>query len=290
MLAERYPYYLAGAPNDSSNVLAVTDKYTGEVATHVALADGDAIQRGIAAAHEARHSMARFPAYARRDVLFHCATRFEERADELAGALCIEAGKPIRDARGEVTRLVDTFRIASEEAGRTYGEVLPMDLSQRAADYTGMWKRVPIGACSFITPFNFPLNLVAHKVAPAIAAGCPFVLKPSSLTPVGALIVGEVLAETDLPHGAFSILPCDLSDAGLFATDERLALLSFTGSPKVGWELKRTAPTLSFVRIARNASIPATSASNSRLNLLLVPNKWEPDKSSRSMTVSSRSS
>ena len=106
--------------------------------------------------------------------------RKDDRAEELAQALCIEAGKPIRDARGEVMRLVDTFRIASEEAGRTYGEVLPMDLSPRAVDYTGMWKRVPIGACSFITPFNFPLNLVAHKVAPAIAAGCPFVLKPSS--------------------------------------------------------------------------------------------------------------
>ena len=116
-----------------------------------------------------------------------------------------------------------------------------MDLSARAANYSGMWKRVPIGACSFITPFNFPLNLVAHKVAPAIAAGCPFVLKPSSLTPVGALIVGEVLAETDLPEGAFSILPCDLVDAGPFSKDERLALLSFTGSPKVGWQLKRDA-------------------------------------------------
>jgi acyl-CoA reductase-like NAD-dependent aldehyde dehydrogenase len=185
--------------------------------------------------------MAHFPSYARREVLAHCASRFAERAEELAQALRIEAGKPIRDARGEVTRLVDTFRIAAEECGRTYGEVLPMDLSARAADYTGMWKRVPVGACSFITPFNFPLNLVAHKVAPAIAAGCPFVLKPSSLTPVGALIVGEVLAETDLPRGAFSILPCDLADVGPFFRDERLALLSFTGSPEVGWQLKRDA-------------------------------------------------
>ena len=137
----------------------------------------------------------------------------------LRRVLCIEAGKPIRDSRGEVARLVDTFRIASEEAGRTYGEVLPMDISARAVAYTGMWKRVPIGPCSFITPFNFPLNLVAHKVAPAIAAGCPFVLKPSSLTPLGALIVGEVLAETDLPKGAFPILPCHLADAGPFSPD-----------------------------------------------------------------------
>jgi len=241
MLAERYPYYLAGSPEHSSDVLAVTDKYTDAVVTHVSLADRDAIERAIDAAQSAARAMARFPAHARREVLAHCAARFDERTEELAEALCIEAGKPIRDSRGEVARLIDTFRIASEEAGRTYGEVLPMDLSARAVAYAGMWKRVPVGPCSFITPFNFPLNLVAHKVAPAIAAGCPFVLKPSSLTPIGALIVGEVLAETDLPEGAFSILPCRLADAGPFSTDERLKLLSFTGSPKVGWQLKRDA-------------------------------------------------
>jgi acyl-CoA reductase-like NAD-dependent aldehyde dehydrogenase len=241
MLAERYPYYLAGSPEHSSDVLAVTDKYTDVVVTHVSLADRDAIERAIGASQNAARAMARFPAHARREVLAHCAVRFDERSDELAEALCIEAGKPIRDSRGEVARLIDTFRVASEEAGRTYGEVLPMDLSPRAVTYAGMWKRVPVGPCSFITPFNFPLNLVAHKVAPAIAAGCPFVLKPSSLTPIGALIVGEVLAETDLPEGAFSILPCRLADAGPFSTDERLKLLSFTGSPKVGWQLKRDA-------------------------------------------------
>jgi acyl-CoA reductase-like NAD-dependent aldehyde dehydrogenase len=140
-----------------------------------------------------------------------------------------------------VTRLIDTFRIAAEEATRIYGEVLPLDISQRAVGYRGMWKRVPIGACSFISPFNFPLNLAAHKVAPAIAAGCPFVLKPASLTPIGALIIGSVLAETDLPRGAFSILPARRDGADLFTTDERLKLLSFTGSPAVGWDLKARA-------------------------------------------------
>jgi acyl-CoA reductase-like NAD-dependent aldehyde dehydrogenase len=174
-------------------------------------------------------------------VLQHCVRRFQERAEELALALCIEAGKPIRDARGEVTRLVDTFRIAAEEAVRIGGEVLPLDISPRARSYAGMWKRVPIGPCSFISPFNFPLNLAAHKVAPAIAAGCPFVLKPASLTPVSALLLGEVLAETDLPPGAFSILPAPREGADLFTTDERLKLLSFTGSPEVGWALKARA-------------------------------------------------
>jgi acyl-CoA reductase-like NAD-dependent aldehyde dehydrogenase len=115
------------------------------------------------------------------------------------------------------------------------------DISERARAYTGKWKRVPVGPCSFISPFNFPLNLAAHKVAPAIAAGCPFVLKPASLTPIGALIIGEVLAETDLPKGTFSILPCRRDGADLFTTDERLKLLSFTGSPDVGWRLKERA-------------------------------------------------
>ena len=238
MLNESYPYYLANAPETPNLDLEVTDKFSGEVATRVPLADEAAIDRAIQAAVECERPMREMPAYARQAVLNHAAQRFEERAEELAQALCIEAGKPIKDSRGEVTRLIDTFRIGAEEATRIYGEVLPLDISARAANYTGMWKRVPVGACSFISPFNFPLNLAAHKVAPAIAAGCPFVMKPASATPIGALIIGEVLAETDLPKGAFSILPCRRDGANLFTTDDRLKLLSFTGSPEVGWDLK----------------------------------------------------
>ncbi|MGQ3178813.1 MAG: aldehyde dehydrogenase family protein, partial [Blastomonas fulva] len=155
-----------------------------------------------------------------------------------AYALCVEAGKPIKDSEGEVSRLIDTFRIAAEESVRMTGEVQTMDISSRAKGYRGMWKRVPIGPCSFISPFNFPLNLAAHKIAPAIAVGCPFVMKPASRTPLGAIIMGEVLAETNLPKGAFSILPASRDGADLFTTDDRLKLLSFTGSPDVGWDLK----------------------------------------------------
>jgi acyl-CoA reductase-like NAD-dependent aldehyde dehydrogenase len=182
--------------------------------------------------------MARMAAYERQDVLMHCVARFKERYDELAYALCVEAGKPIKDAEGEVGRLIDTFRIAAEESVRMTGEVQPLDISPRAKGYLGIWKRVPIGPCSFISPFNFPLNLAAHKIAPAIAVGCPFVMKPASRTPLGAIIMGEVLAETNLPEGAFSILPASRDGADLFTTDDRLKLLSFTGSPDVGWDLK----------------------------------------------------
>jgi len=241
MLKESYPYYLANKPQQPNKDLDVIDKYTGKRATSVALADATAIDQAIEAAVKATKPMREMAAYERQDVLYHCVKRFEQRAEELASALCIEAGKPIKDARGEVSRLIETFRIAAEESVRIYGEVLPMDISPRAKGYSGMVKRIPIGPCSFISPFNFPLNLAAHKIAPALAVGCPFILKPASLTPIGALMIGEVLAETNLPEGAFSILPCRRDGAGLFTTDDRLKLLSFTGSPAVGWALKAKA-------------------------------------------------
>jgi acyl-CoA reductase-like NAD-dependent aldehyde dehydrogenase len=240
MSSNPYPLYLAGEALRPNEGLEVLDKYSGTVAARVALADAAMIERAMAAAVEAEAPMRAFPPYARQAVLEHCVARFCERFDELALALCIEAGKPIKDSEGEVTRLIDTFRVAAEESVRIDGEVLNLEISRRAQGYRGFVQRVPIGACSFITPFNFPLNLVAHKVAPAIAAGCPFVLKPSEKTPIGALIIGEVLAETDLPKGAFSILPCRIKDAGPFVSDERLKLLSFTGG-QVGWELKAKA-------------------------------------------------
>ena len=241
MLKDSYPYYLANRPVAANTALEVTDKYTGKVATRVALADAAAIDAAIAAAVEAQEPLRRFAPYQRQAVLEHCVARFRERYDELALALCIEAGKPIKDARGEVTRLIDTFKVAAEESCRIDGDVVNLEISARAKGYRGFTKRVPIGPCSFISPFNFPLNLAAHKVAPAIAAGCPFVLKPASRTPIGALIIGEVLAETDLPAGAFSILPAHRDGADLFTVDERFKLLSFTGSPAVGWDLKARA-------------------------------------------------
>ncbi len=240
-MQDQYPYYLANQPIQANQDLEVFDKHTGALAARVALADDAAVDRAIAAAVDASPAMARLPSYRRRDILLHCAQRFVERTDELVEVLIVEAGKVIRDARGEVGRLIETFRIAAEEATRVGGEVLPMDVTARAESFLGMWKRVPIGPVSLITPFNFPYNLVAHKVAPAIAAGCPFVLKPAEKTPIGALIIGEILAECSLPEGAFSVLPVNREEAGRFSEDERLKLLSFTGSDQVGWMLKSKA-------------------------------------------------
>ena len=236
-LKDVYPLYLNNKAVQPNTDLAVTDKFTGEIAFRTALATPDVIDEAIAGAVRAAEPMAKLASYEKRDVLDHCVRRFAERKDELAYALCVEAGKPIADSEGEVGRAEGA--LLGAEATRNYGEVQPLDISPRAKGYMGMWKRVPIGPCSFISPFNFPLNLAAHKIAPAIAMGCPFVMKPASLTPLGAIIMGEVLAECDiLPEGAFSILPASRDGADLFTTDDRLKLLSFTGSPGVGWDLK----------------------------------------------------
>lgn len=240
-LKTRWPYFLANEPVFANEGLEVIDKYTQQPVAKVALADEGAIDAAIDAAAGAARAMRRVPPYERRDILMHCVARFTERFDELAYALCVEAGKPIRDARGEVTRLIDTFREAAGEATRIEGELLNLEISPRARGSRGLCARVPVGPVSLISPFNFPLNLAAHKVAPAIAAGCPWVLKPASRTPLGALLIGEVLAETTLPKGAFSILPAHRTGAERFTTDPRLKLLSFTGSPAVGWDLKARA-------------------------------------------------
>lgn len=255
MTSPELPCWVAGRPVHTGEHLEVQDRYSGELVARVARALPDTIQEGIAAAHAAVPAMARFRPWRRQAVLEHCVARFRERFDELAGMLCAEAGKPIRDARGEVTRLIDTFRAAAEESVRFNGEVMNLEISPRARGYTGMWRWAPVGACSFITPFNFPLNLAAHKVAPAIAAGCPFVLKPAERTPLGALAIGEILSETDLPPGAFSVLPCHVEDADPFTTDPRLRLLSFTGSRRVGWMLRdRAGPKKVVLELGGNAA------------------------------------
>jgi acyl-CoA reductase-like NAD-dependent aldehyde dehydrogenase len=240
-LDSSYPYYLANEAVAANADLEVHNKYTGEIATRVALADEDVIDKAIGAAVEAFDEFRRWPAWRRKSVLEHVITRMRERSDEMAEALAVEAGKPIKFAKGEVTRGIDTFTVAAEESTRIYGELQPLDISERADGYQAIWKRVPVGPCSFITPFNFPINLAAHKIAPAIAVGCTFVLKPASNTPIGAIILGEILAETDLPKGAFSILPCRGKNADRFVTDERIKKLSFTGSAEVGWDIKNRA-------------------------------------------------
>lgn len=236
------PFYLAGQAQTAPAFLHVLDKCSGADAAAVCVADAQAMDRAIAAAITATEPMRHLPAHKRHDALAHVTRRIRERADEIAKALVTEVGKTISEARLEVARATETFRAASEEATRLTGQYLPLDTGPRTEGFEAITKRVPVGPASFITPFNFPLNLAAHKVGPAIAVGCPFILKPDPRTPLSSLILGEILAETDLPRGAFSVLPViDASARDMLVTDERLKLLSFTGSSRVGWALKASA-------------------------------------------------
>jgi acyl-CoA reductase-like NAD-dependent aldehyde dehydrogenase len=192
------------------------------------------MQRGAA-------PLRKLPAYKRADACAHIHRRLIERTEEFARTIAREAGKPIRTARGEVQRAISTFKLAAEEATRISGEQLPVEIDPRGEGYQAIVERFPIGPCSFITPFNFPLNLVAHKVAPALAAGCPFIIKPSERTPLTALLLGDLLAECNLPEGTFSVLPCDRATAKPLVADDRIKLLSFTGSPDVGFKMKSAA-------------------------------------------------
>ncbi|MBX3396325.1 MAG: aldehyde dehydrogenase family protein [Phycisphaerae bacterium] len=240
-MRESYPLYLAGRAMFTDSTIPVVNKFTGESIARVSLAHEHILDQAIAAGQGAERACRKLSSFARSDVLNHVASRLQLKQDEFARVLAIEAGKPIRDARGEIVRAIETFQLGAEEALRIRGEYLPLDLSRRTEGYQGIWKRVPIGLCSFIAPFNFPINLAAHKIAPAIAAGCPFILKPASLTPISAILLGEILAETEWPHAGFSMLPCRRESADLMATDQRFKLLSFTGSPQVGWALKARA-------------------------------------------------
>ncbi|EGG15255.1 aldehyde dehydrogenase [Cavenderia fasciculata] len=237
---ESYPIYVGSKAVTSTplNRLGVVDKYTNQVVSHVPMADKKIINDAINQAVQSESKMKSLTASHRKDVLLDMANKIKNRADELAATIVVEVGKPLADARAEVGRAIDTFTVAAEEAIRQNGEYIPLDISAKNNGFQAISKRFPVGAVSMIAPFNFPLNLCAHKIAPAIAAGCPFVLKPSDRTPISAILLGEMLAECDLPAGAFSIFPTELADAPILSKDERFKLVSFTGSPQVGWKIK----------------------------------------------------
>jgi acyl-CoA reductase-like NAD-dependent aldehyde dehydrogenase len=216
----------------------VVNPFSGELLAEVCqagTAEADlAAQTAVAAAPGLRQ----VPAHARATALARVVARLEASNEALARSITAEAGKPITDARREVQRAIQTFSVASEEAKRIPGEVIPMDAAPGGEAYVGMVQRFPIGPVLGITPFNFPLNLVAHKVAPALAVGNPMVLKPAPQTPLTALLLAQIVLDSGLPPGAFSVVPCSNAVAEQMVTDPRFRLLSFTGSAAVGWMLK----------------------------------------------------
>lgn len=234
-------FLLDGKWVEEGDVVEVRAPYDGSVIGHVIQGRREHAEAAIAAAVKAFGTTRRLPAFERQRVLRRVAQAIAERKQEFARTLAQEAGKPIKAARTEVERAIFTFTVAAEESTRIYGEYLPLDWQEFTAGRWGIVRRFPLGPIAGITPFNFPLNLVAHKVAPAIAAGCSMVLKPAPQTPLSALLMAEAVQQAGWPDGALNVLPLSNEDAGLLVTDERLKLISFTGSAAVGWQIKKNA-------------------------------------------------
>ncbi|KUP95483.1 aldehyde dehydrogenase family protein [Thermobifida cellulosilytica] len=235
------PFWLAGSATTGDRELTVTNPYTGRTVATVAVPTPEQIEQAVAAAHGVLDEAAALPAHVRAEALAHVARRLKERSEEIAQTITAESGKPIQWARIEAGRAVSVFTWAAEEVRRDSGRMQRLDTDPGGVGRVALIRRVPKGAVLAISPFNFPLNLVAHKVAPAIAVGAPIVVKPAPATPLSALVLGEILAETDLPAGMFSVLPMPNELAQPLITDERLPVISFTGG-QFGWELRRLAP------------------------------------------------
>ena len=235
-------FLVAGEWRSSGETFDVTSPFDdGLVATVASPAPSD-VEDAVAAAAATFAQSRTLPVHVRAEALAHISRRLQERADEVAEVIAREGGKPIKWAKVEAARAVSTFRWASEECRRSGGELMRLDTEESLGPRAALIRRFPLGPVLAIAPFNFPVNLVAHKMAPALAVGAPIVVKPATKTPLGALLLGELFGETDLPAGMLSVLPIGGSEAGELAKDERFRKISFTGSSQVGWDLKAADP------------------------------------------------
>src|SRR5271157_3935099 len=236
-----YGFYLNGNWLTHGREHVITSPFDHSVVAVVYEATRDDVETAIQSAMQAFLVTRKMTSYQRASILRKTADGIRQRREEFARTICHEAGKPIKTARIEVDRGIYTFEVAAEEASRIYGEYIPLDTLEATAGRWGLLRRFALGPVFAIAPFNFPLNLVAHKVAPAIASGCPLILKPAPQTPITALMLAEVIHEAGLPEGALAVMPLSNDDASLLVTDNRIKLLTFTGSAAVGWALKNKA-------------------------------------------------
>jgi len=219
----------------------ILSPYDNSPISSVHFADRSQVEVSIEGAHRAFGMTARLSSHERSKILEHISTGIEKRKEDLARSITLSAGKPIKSSRVEAERAVNTFQIAAEESKRMDGEIIPLDLSPQTKNRWGLIRRFPIGVVAGITPFNFPLNLVAHKVAPAIASGNTMVLRPASQVSVTALILAEIIENSGLPHGGFNAVPCGYEAAEALLDDDKVKKVTFTGSPEIGWDLKKRA-------------------------------------------------
>ena len=236
-----WPILVGGAWKHTSAPLDITSPYDGSVVGRTFLAGQAEFDEAAGHAVSARRAMAELPVFERVAILRRVAEALRTDAATFANTLAAEAGKPVKDATVEVDRAVLTFQVAADEATRLGGELIPLDLAARGRGRFAVTRRVPVGAIAAISPFNFPMNLVAHTLAPAVAAGCPIVLKPASATPLSALTLARLLDEAGVPKGALSVMPMARDVGDQLVTDPRFALLTFTGSADVGWKMKARA-------------------------------------------------
>jgi glyceraldehyde-3-phosphate dehydrogenase (NADP+) len=245
LTTEAQPLLLAGVPTEGSETATVVFPYDGSEIAQVWLAGEELLERALAAAAEAEPEIASIPPFRRAEILARTAELIRGREDELARQMTLETGNAIWETRFEVQRTAEIFTFAADEARRigAAGELVPIDGVPRGEGRIGLTRRFPVGTVLAITPFNAPLLLVAHKLGPAFAAGCPCIVRPASKTPLSALSLGRILLEAGAPPTAVSVVPCRTELAERLVQDERIKLVSFTGSPAVGWRLRRLAET-----------------------------------------------
>ena len=233
--------FLAGKFVKTSKKLEVINPFNGELVAITFLGGEAEFEAAVHFALQAKPQLREMSSLQRYEALMHIGKRLTERREEFGRSIMLESGKPIRYALGEVDRSIQTFTVAAEEAKRLPREYISLDWTTAGAGKEGLVRYFPIGIIGGIAPFNFPLNLAVHKLAPAIASGCPIILKPATSTPLTSLLLAQIIAETNLPDGAVSILPMNRTTGNKLVTDPRISLLSFTGSPEVGWKMKADA-------------------------------------------------
>jgi glyceraldehyde-3-phosphate dehydrogenase (NADP+) len=235
---ENYKIYCGGEFVTGSNELKVTNPFNNAHFATTSQADEALLERAIKAAQQVRAELKDLPSFKKAEALSFISSELKKEHRRLAEVLCKESGKPMRYALAEIDRASQTFLIASEECKRLPKEYISLDWTPGGKGREGLVSYFPIGLVAGISPFNFPMNLAVHKIAPAIAAGCPIILKPASSTPLSTLELAKIIDKTDLPKGSVSVLPMNRKTGNLMVTDERFHLLSFTGSPPVGWPMK----------------------------------------------------
>ncbi|HJR46196.1 MAG TPA: aldehyde dehydrogenase family protein [Actinomycetota bacterium] len=241
-MAETKKFLVAGEWRGGNDSFTVKSPFDSVQVAVVASPSKSDVEDAVAAAAAAFDETRKLPIHARAGALDHISARLKERTDEVAEVIAREGGKPLKWAKVEAARAVSTFRWAAEECRRWGGELMRLDTEESLGSRVGVIRHFPLGPVLAITPFNFPVNLVAHKMAPALAVGAPIVVKPATKTPLGALLLGELFLETDLPPGMLSVLPIGGAEAGELAKDERFKKISFTGSSQVGWDLRAADP------------------------------------------------